>query len=341
MGEGELRMDGLSSRFLDAFEHARSYIDSGHLSCAVLGVASAEDVCSVWAADSEGDKPEMAGNSFAIASISKAVTGTAIARLFEEGLLEYDQPIASILPEFGLTPERRRITVRHILTHSTGLPARFAGACVEEGFQSDAVWRLLCADPLSPAPGTAMRYSSYTYQLLNRLAESVTGASFGEILAKRVFEPCGMRRTGFRPVKPWTPTIDHPVQEGADMEAYCEMEMSGSGLWTTVGDLLHLGQAYLNPGRLLSAETIELVTRAQEPLPVLGAEGRWSRRTLGWNREPQASFPDLPETGFYHGGATGTLLWIDPGADLVMVFLANHWGSGNDHAFEILRRLYG
>ena len=73
-----------------------------------------------------------------------------------------------------------------------------------------------------------------------------------------------------------------------------------------------------------------------------GKASVWGRAmgTVGWVKAGQGAFPEQPEVGFYHGGATGTLLWLDPARRLVFVFLSNRWGSGNEHAFDVLQRLY-
>ena len=123
------------------------------------------------------------------------------------------------------------------------------------------------------------------------------------------------------------------------MEAYCRLEMTGSGLWSTAADLVQLGQALLSPGKLMSPETFQRVT-APQPGATRWGEESFSCRTWGWVKERQKAFPRQPWTGFYHGGATGTMLWIDPDRDLVFVFLSNKWGAGNDDAFAALDVLY-
>ena len=114
--------------------------------------------------------------------------------------------------------------------------------------------------------------------------------------------------------------------------------MSGAGIWATVDDLLAFGRAYLEPGRLLKAETIAACTCVRHPAPMLNQEHATSARSFGWNKEPQ--FAGQPPESFSHGGATGTLLMVDPGSDLVFVLLTNHWGCPSVHAASALARLY-
>ena len=327
-----------------ACRRACDYVRSGHLPSAVVAVAENDTLVGVRACNEVGDEdPSMLKRPFALASISKAITGAALAKAWEQGELDYDRPIAEAIAEFGSDPLRRRITIRHILTHTSGLPSRFADACQASGFSRDSILRLLCAgDPVAHEPGTVMAYSSYTYQLLNEVVHRRLGLGLTAFLSEYLFEPLGMTGTGFRPPD-WhqvMPAVDHPVPLGEAMERYCALEMSASGLWSTVDDLLRLGNGMLVPNRLLSADTLDTVTRVTLPAPRAGTDGVFSARTLGWVKEPQPAFPRQPDRGFYHGGATGTLLWIDPARGLVFVFLTNRWGSGNEHAFDVLSALY-
>jgi len=330
-------------RFELAAEHARGYVTSGHISCAVIAVAGRQGRAQLQCFGENGTAaPELADDIYALASISKAITGVGIARLVDQGTLSYNDLLAKHLPDFGIDKHRRSMTIGQIFTHSTGLPARFAPDFLKHGLTPNTSYKLLCEDELLYPPGTNMQYSSYTYQLLNEIVARLLGQSMSEFLEETVFGPCGMADTGFAP-SPWNRaklTVDHPVPMGAKMDAYVTMEMAGSGLWSTVHDLVAMAQAFIEPGRLVSRETFELVTAPQPSLP------RWktnefSKRTWGWVKEDRPEFTQQPETGFYHGGATGTLLWIDPAADLIFVFLTDRWGSGNEHAFETLDRLYG
>lgn len=320
------------------------YVASGHLEMALVGVAENGEVAECRSFGNCGnDVAALRRRQFALASISKAITGVALARAWEDGQINYDEPICVTLPEFASDDRRRRITIRHILTHTSGLPSRFVNNCSTQDYSYDSVLRLLYSeDPIAKEPGSQMAYSSYTYQLINEVVRRKLGVPMSGFMKQYLLEPLGMADTAFRP-HDWgtaVPVIGHPVPYGEAMEKFCKMEMSGSGMWSTMDDLLRLGNALIVPGRFLRQDTLDMFSTVTLSAPKAGTTGEMGARTLGWVKEPTAAFPGKPLSGFYHGGATGTLLWIDPGRRLVFVFLTNRWGSGNEHAFDTLSRLY-
>jgi len=325
-----------------AAAQARSYVASGALPTALLAAGDRERVLAIRAfGEGAEEDPSLHDRIFALASITKAVAATAIARLVDQGSLDYRDPVVKHIPELGTAPWRERITVGHIFTHSTGLPQ--ANWATYGDLALDGVERLehaFAGEPLYE-PGTRMQYATLTYQLLNEIVWRRLGKPMSAFLAESLFEPFGMVDTGFRPVDPARamPVVDHPMDTPEKMERYAQAELSGSGLWSTAADLIRLAQAVLAPGRLFRTETCRLLTEPQLRLPMLGADTR-SHRTWGWNKEEHEAFPQMPASGFYHGGATGTLLWLDPARDIIFVFLTNRWISDNAQAFATLACLY-
>lgn len=331
----------LNSQQLNAAQGlTRQYVCNGHLPLATMVIADQQGV-QTWAAYGLGgeEQPELYDRQFALASISKAITGILVARLYEQGVLDYDAPVVEYIPEYGTSASRRSTRLGQIFNHSTGAPSRFIDACAEVEYKPDGMLALLCNEELQEEPGTRSRYTTHTFQLINEAIKRRLDLSMEQALQQYVCEPCGLTATSFYPDPILAlPVVDHPVAEGAAYEAIQHMEMAGGGLWSTLADLQALGQAWLTLGKLVSEETFAKVTSLQPGLPIVGDESTLSRRTLGWDRSRQ--FKGQPEYAFYHGGATGTMLYLDPQRQLVFVLLANRWASGNDHAFEAVACLY-
>ena len=328
--------------FEEAAEHARSYVTSGHISCALAAVADREQILGVRAWNERGEEDaSLHSGIFALASITKAIVSVGIARLVDQGVLDYTDPVCRHLPEFGEVAWRRPITVGDIFTHSTGLPAFAWDALLDLDLSGETAYLRLFEGDALYEPRTRFQYATFTYQLLNAIVARRLGKGMSRFLEETVYAPCGMADTGYNPVDPARamPVPGHPSDTPEKLRRFGDLELSGAGLWSSAPDLIRLGQALLAQGKILSTEGFRRHTEAQPALPCAAGEGR-SRRTWGWNKEPQARFPRQSETGFYHGGAPGTLLWVDPARDLVFVFLTTRWGSGNDHAFATLNLLY-
>lgn len=323
----------------NAFACAKSYVDSGNLAMVAVAVSDADGAARV-AYDADGEQPSLCEGQFALASISKAITGVVTAVLYEQGVLDYEAFITEYIPEFGTSAARRSIKLGQIFNHSTGMPSRYVDGCLAANHGPGGMLELLCNEPLVDEPGTKSRYSTHTFQLIGEAIYRRTGLSLEQALQQYVCGPCGMTATSFYPsLELAMPVIDHPVPEGPTYEAVQRMELAGGGLWSTLDDLTKLGRGWLTPGKLVSAETFAKATTIWNPVPVVDNESVLCRRTPGWDRS-LGCFANQPESGFYHGGATGTLLYLDPARELVYVFLTNRWGAGNEQAFATLGCLY-
>lgn len=324
----------------NAFACAQSYVDSGNLAMVAVAVSDAEGAPARFACDPQGEQPSLCDRQFVLASISKAITGVLTAVLYEQGVLDYDALITDYIPEFGTSDARRSIKLGQIFNHSTGMPSRYVDGCLAANYGPGGMLELLSTEPLVDEPGTKSRYSTHTFQLIGAAIQRRLGLSMEQALQQYVFGPCSMTLTSFYPSPALAmPVIDHPVPEGPTYEAIERMELAGGGLWSTLDDLTRLGRAWLTPGKLVSAETFAKATAIRNPLPIVDNESVLCRRAMGWDRA-LGCFPNQPESGFFHGGATGTLLYLDPARDLVFVFLTNRWGAGNEQAFATLDCLY-
>jgi CubicO group peptidase (beta-lactamase class C family) len=270
-----------------------------------------------------------------LASLTKVVaTTTAAMLLFDEGKLELDAPVSKYLSEFA-GGEKDRVTVRHLLTHRSGLPAgrelwRLASS------PGGARWAVLVT-PLVCAPGSCFIYSDLGADVLGWVVESIAGESLDAFTQRRVFGPLGMTDTFFRPadsleyrIAPTeiAPPRGYPLRgEVHDENAYVLGGVAGhAGLFSTAADLSVFAQMMLNGGeyngvRILSDSTVALFTRRA------AGPGNWggSSRALGWDTADGdgSSGIYLTPRAYGHTGFTGTSMWIDPERQMFVVLLTN------------------
>ncbi len=266
-----------------------------------------------------------------LASLTKVVGMTsAVMQLVERGKVDLDAPVQRYLPEWT-GPNKDRVTVRHLLSHRSGLPA--FKTYYKENLSPDSTLALFVHTPLDSQPGVRMVYSDIGAILLGKIVERASGQTLDRYLAQRVFTPLGMRDTRYRPPASLRPRIApteidpwrgrHLIGEVHDENAFALGQVSGhAGLFSTARDLERFARAYLNrgalgSGRLAKAATIRQFTTA--------ADTTFSSRALGWDTPGANSsaghFVERPAFG--HTGYTGTSLWIAPQHDLYVILLTN------------------
>jgi len=180
-------------------ERIREAMEEERIPGVAVGVVSEGRVLqiSTWGLSNvELGVPVSDSSVFEIGSISKQFVAAAILLLVEDGRLHLDDPIHEYLPE--LPGEWRGATIRHLLTHTSGIPDYEA----IQGYEAyrfrltpDEIIRVAHSRPMDFEPGTAARYSNTGYFLLSLLVERIEGAPLGEVLDARIFEPLGMRQT--------------------------------------------------------------------------------------------------------------------------------------------------
>ncbi len=281
---------------------------------------------------------------FDMASLTKGMaTTSAIMKLMEEGKVRLNDPAARYVPEFG-SNEKEQITLRHLLTHTSGLrpiprlPDQWTGA--------EAVMKAIYDDTLVSAPGARFLYSDCNFILLAEIVKRVSGLPLDEYTAANIFRPLGMTNTRFNPPASWrariapTEEIDLPAGEKPgsgkgkvlrgivhDPRARGMGGVAGhAGLFSTAEDAaifcrMLLGHGAAGNVRVLSAATVEKETLPQSP--------PWSPavRGLGWDIDTAFSAPRgelFPAgTSFGHTGFTGTSIWIDPSSETFVILLTN------------------
>ena len=276
-------------------------------------------------------EPMTTDTVFDLASLTKPVaTATSIMLLAEQGKLDVDDPVAKHWPEFGQAG-KDSITIRQLLTHQGGLIPDNDITDYADG-PARAFERIAAAAPQHP-PRAAFRYSDVGFIVLGEVVHRVSGNDLREFTAQHVFEPLGMRETGYLPSEalraraaPTQERDGHWMQgEVHDPRAYALGGVAGhAGLFSTAEDLAIYAQMILGHGehagvRVLQPATVAaMLTPCEVPGGGLRALG-WDVRT-GYSSNRGEGFSDA---AVGHGGFTGTALWIDPGLDLCVVFLSN------------------
>lgn len=271
-----------------------------------------------------------------VASLTKpVVTTTLVAMEVEAGHLKLDATIGSYLPEWDAGPRpdwRRRVTLRHLLTHTSGLPGK---AFYYDSLKTRRhVTATAISEKLIYEPGTRVEYSDPGFILVGEIIQRVTGMRLEVLARERIFAPLGMLDALWNPPKALRKRIapageDSPIRRGLicgsphDDNAYVMGGIAGhAGLFSTAGDLAAFCQMMLNGGiyvhhRLLRRATVEEFTSAQSLAH--------NTRALGWvvPTEPSASGKYFSARSFGHAGYTGTSIWCDPEKNVFVVLLTN------------------
>ncbi|HWS86944.1 MAG TPA: serine hydrolase domain-containing protein [Pyrinomonadaceae bacterium] len=342
--------DAAPSKAISAMLAGR--IEAGDFPSAVYVVAEAG---RVRFADALGDavrepetRPATLGTVYDLASLTKPlVTGMLLAQLVERGAVGLDAPVAEYLGEFGVE-DKRAVTVRHLLTHTSGLPA-WLPLYLTAGGERERVSEIIAARPLEGRPGERVVYSDLGFITLGLLAQRVADARLVELTRREIFDPLGLKRTFFNPEK----TIQTEVaacesggnayergmceaQAGADKVEWRERTIWGevhdgnayflggaaghAGLFSDARETLRLASQFLpRTTSLLKPETCRLFSRNM-------TEGLNEARSFAWQlaATPEATAgPRLPPEAFGHLGFTGTSCWIDPAAERVFILLTN------------------
>ena len=304
----------------------------------------------------EEDSPAVTAETvYDVASLTKVVATTAAAMLlYQRGLLNLETPLGELIPGFvaGRAPGDpvRRVTLRHLLAHNSGLPGtvEFFRTCTTPSELIKACLKL----PLEAEPGTRAEYSDPGFILLGKALEALMGESFATWVNREVFQPLGMAATGFCPppeARPSIPpteedtTLRHRIIQGEvqDENAWLLQGVAGhAGLFSNVPNLLRLAHEILAAGfktpsetgkpRLFKPETIELFAQRQGPAG--------SSRALGWDTPSvnSSSGHSFSPHSIGHLGYSGCSLWIDLEAGVAAALLTNR--TWPDRQCQLIRK---
>ena len=274
---------------------------------------------------------------FDAASLTKpVVTATLVQLLRERGQLDLEAPLQRYLPGCG-GADKAGITLRLLLTHSSGLPSGLPRNGAGDWAGKDDALRIACGLPLAATPGAQFRYSDVNYILLGLIVERVGGMTQDRLAEQWLFRPLGMKDSGYLPLRRMGADRIAPTERMADGQVLrgevhdpTARKMGGvaghAGLFTTTADLARFARMLLAGGvaedgrRLLSEQSVALLTTPQSP------PGLAELRGMGWDiaspyARPRGSL--YPPTSFGHTGFTGCAFWLDPTSRSFFVLLSN------------------
>jgi CubicO group peptidase (beta-lactamase class C family) len=394
MPEMKVTADGYD--FNPALAAMQRYVDNDLLpgiSWAVLAGRDLVDVQCVGWADREAKTPLRTDHIFRVFSNTKLITSCAALLLYEDGKLGLDDPIERFIPQLGnrkvlrpgatslsdTEPARTSITIRHLLSHSSGLSYGFfdPGSLIFKALNERGVHNpmttlaqmvdVLADLPLIYHPGTSWEYSLAT-DVTARLVEVISGQSFDKFIKARILDPLGMVDTGFivpeqdrdrlvayyagadimAPMKPGLTRTDNAPFPGAYLQPVARLN-GGGGLVSTLPDMVALIRSLLPGGpTLLKPETIAQMMTNQLP------DGQWIRfATLGEQpgkvhglagglilKPGPVDHPDAAGE-FYWGGVAGTQWWISPQRNMAGVMMAQRqMAFTHPFSFEFKRLAY-
>ena len=293
-----------------------------------------------------------------LASMTKPITGVAAMILCERGQMALDEPIDRYVSGLGpwrvalrdaqgqvtgYEPANRPITVRDILTHSSGLGQltpdwdRAIAALPEDQYTLEGIARASAGVALDFQPGTQTGYSAIAaMNLLARAVEEITGMDYAQFLSNEIFTPLGMKQTGYRlTARQWAQTA--PVYTPGTLQPLPIGDMGfggmkriydcgSAGLVSSLLDYMRFslmlrGGGQYKGARILQEDTVRLMASPQLPAGLPGSPDNetWGLSMRVTTRQTESQ--PLPKGCFGWSGAYGTHFWIDPAHDATCVLM--------------------
>jgi CubicO group peptidase (beta-lactamase class C family) len=278
-----------------------------------------------WAGSlaSDDTTPAAPDTLFDLASVTKTFTAATVVRLAERGVVALDAPIVGVLPVGG---GDRRITLRSLLTHTSGLPAESFLWRDEPDLPAPQRLESVFAAPLESAPDAVHRYSCLGYIAAGVIAERVTGTSLDGLLRDLVLEPLGLDSVRFGPVDPTLvaatedqPWVNRGVVRGEvhdETSWYLGGCVGNAGLFATASDVLGLAESLLDDRLFGPVARRALTTDALKP-----RHGAAYGQAVGARIGDPELVGDLPALG--HPGFTGTMWMALPDRGIAAALLTN------------------
>jgi CubicO group peptidase (beta-lactamase class C family) len=349
---------GFSSEGLKAYQQAmRALVDEAKLAGMTTLVARHRKVVlfdAYGVQDLETKTPVTKDTIFRIASMTKPIVGVAMMMLWEQGKWSLDDPVAKHIPEFaglkvatpnGEVPQTKPMTMRQLMSHSAGfdVSAGYSKMNITDRSQPlQAMIDKLAKLPLAAQPGSDWRYGP-SVDIQGYIVEKLSGQPLDVFLKTKIFDPLGMKDTGFsvdaakaaRVTKVFTYGDDKRIKTAPTQSDPTRKPvfLSGSGgLLSTTGDYFKFAQMLLDEGeanskRFLKKSTVELMrTNVLEPGvkvdlygPTYNIEGIGFGLDFAIIMDPAKANTAEGKNSFYWGGAFGTWFWIDPTNDVIVI----------------------
>ena len=349
-------------RFDPVLTYLRSQVDSAFPG-AVLVIGMTNQAIVVYPVGHYGaddPRPVTPETIYDLASLTKVIgLTTAAMMLVDSGKLDLDAPVQRYVPAFQ-GPGKERVTIRHLLTHSSGMPA-WRPLYAETATREQAL-ALVDTTPLLRQPGDTFVYSDLGAIVLTQAVEAVAGQRLNDFLEARLFGPLGMTSTRFLPPESWrdhiAPTENDTAFRHRLLRGEVHDENAGrlggvsghAGLFSTGPDLLRFavwllerregaplpGSQRAFPEPKLSAEVVRAFLTRQNIPP-------GSSRALGWDTpsENSSAGTKMGPNAFGHTGFTGTSIWFDPDKNLFIILLTNRVNPtrANTKILQVRRRV--
>lgn len=299
---------------------------------------------------------------FRLASMTKPITVIAVLILVERGLLSLDDEIADYIPAYknvhitkiaedksiiDLGESKTAITIRHLLTHTSGIGSNSNKGellTLEDKKTSLSVAKFYAKIGIDFEAGTKQAYSGVgAFAVLGYIIEKISGMTLQQFYKKEIFEPCEMRDTTFIPTQEqWLRVIDmHGRNESGNvtvtmkkdcafMDYPCEHCVAGAGLFSTLDDYIKFAQMLLNRGKTPIKRIVkeDLIREMITPHVYIDEYTYWGYGV----RVIQDNHPYLENGSFGWSGAYGSHFWVSPTENIVAVFMKNSTidgGAGN------------
>lgn len=278
----------------------------------------------------EDSEPVKVNSLFDLASLTKVTATTfAVMKLYEQGKMDIDSPVEKYFPEFK---GKSNVTIKHILTHSSGLPA--SKVYYKLGLEGEEIITDICNQKLEYTPGSKTVYSDLGMIIMAKVVERISGKRIDQFLLDYLWIPLGMTHTMFKPElidrQFCVPTeidnyIRHRLIQGTVHDENCELlgGIAGhAGLFSSVQDiskylLMLLSGGVYNGEKILDAATIKRFCKRQSTN---------SSRALGWDTNlkfASIAGKGFSEGSFGHTGFTGTSIWADLDNRFAIILFTN------------------